>query len=319
MEFTAPEPEDSVEVVPPEGLPPLRDSGLLFSSNRRLMSGYLSGLEVHSLDLETGQVVNLCSVLAAVPRSDGSEPDSLERHYQTRNGEEPARSPDGTRVALTSRRDGNTEIYVMDADGGDPVNLTRHEAWDSSPAWSPDGRRIAFESKRAGADHIFVMNADGSGVEQLTSEPAAPWAFSPAWSPDGSSIACVSGPEEVWGIHLLDPDSGILSPLPEGQRGRDPSWSPDGAWIAYTWSDTAHEFSHVFVMTADGTGARQLTFAETWDSTPTWSPDGTRIAFARQSEQDVRYDIYIVAVEGGEEVRVTDDPHDDMHPNWTPF
>ena len=72
-------------------------------------------------------------------------------------------------------------------------------------------------------------------------------------------------------------------------------------------------------MTADGTGARQLTFAETWDSNPTWSPDGTRIAFARQSEQDIRYDIYIVAVDGGEEVRVTDDPHDDMHPNWTPF
>ena len=320
VEFTASEPEDSVDVVPPEGPgPPLGDSLLLLSSNRRLMSGYLSGLEVHSLDLETGEVVNLCSVLAAVPRSDGSEPDSLEQHYQTRNGEEPARSPDGTRVALTSRRDGNMEIYVMDADGGDPVNLTRHEAWDSSPAWSPDGRRIAFESKRAGTDHIFVMNADGSGVEQLTSEPAAPWAYSPAWSPDGSSIACVSGPEEAWGIHLLDPDSGILSPLPEGQRGRHPSWSPDAAWIAYALADTANEFSHVYVMTADGTGARQLTFAETWDSNPTWSPDGTRIAFARQSEQDIRYDIYIVAVDGGEEVRVTDDPHDDMHPNWTPF
>ena len=178
VEFTAPEPEGSVEVVPPEGPgPPLGDSQLLFSSNRRLKGSYLSRREVHSLDLETGEVVNLCSVLAAVPRSDGSEPDSLEQHYQTRNGEEPARSPDGTRVVFASFRDGNREIYVMDADGGHPVNLTRHDAYDSAPAWSPDGRRIAFESKRAGTDHIFVMNADGSGVEQLTSEPAAPVGF----------------------------------------------------------------------------------------------------------------------------------------------
>ena len=68
VEFTAPEPEDSLEVVAPGGsVPPLKDSQLLFTSNRRLRSGYLHGLEVHSLDLETRAVVNLCSVLASVP------------------------------------------------------------------------------------------------------------------------------------------------------------------------------------------------------------------------------------------------------------
>ena len=68
VELTAPEPEDSVEVVPPEGpVPPLRDSQLLLSSNRRLESSYLSGREVHSLDLETGEVVNLSSALTALP------------------------------------------------------------------------------------------------------------------------------------------------------------------------------------------------------------------------------------------------------------
>ena len=82
VEFAAPEPEDTVEVVPPEGsAPPLGDSQLLFASNRRLEGPYLSSPEVHSLDLETGEVVNLCSVLAVVPFADGAEPDSLERHY----------------------------------------------------------------------------------------------------------------------------------------------------------------------------------------------------------------------------------------------
>ena len=213
VELTAPEPEpeDSVEVVPPEEPPgepgsPLRGSQLLFSSNRRLERSYLSGREVHSLDLETGEVVNLSSALAAVPLSDGTVPDSLTARHP-RSSEEPARSPDGTRVAFASFRDGDREIYVMDADGGNPVNLTRHDAYDSAPAWSPDGRRIAFESERdGGVPHIFVMNADGSGVEQLTQEPRAPFAVSPAWSPDGSSIACVSGEgADVWGIHSPRP------------------------------------------------------------------------------------------------------------------
>ena len=82
-------------------------------------------------------------------------------------------------------------------------------------------------------------------------------------------------------------------------------------------TDTADsDLRHVWVMAADGSGARQLTFAESWDADPTWSPDGSRIAFARLTE--TRYDIYVISVEGGAEERVTDDPHDDMDPNWTP-
>ena len=323
VELTAPEPEDSLEVTrpeepPEEPVPPLADSQLLFSSNRRLKGPYLAFLEVHSLDLETGEVVNLSSALAVLPLSDGTVPDSLA--YPPRSSEEPARSPDGTRVAFTSLRDLNQEIYVLDAAGGDPANLTRHTANDRSPAWSPDGRRIAFVSNRNGGGHLghlFTMDADGGGVEQLTSEPQASWAFWPAWSPDGSSITCVSSQGGVVGIHVVDVASGgmrLLSP-----EGGESSWSPDGARIAYTVVDTTGDFSHIWVMAADGSGARQLTFAEVWDRTPTWSPEGTRIAFARQSEQEPRYDIYIVTAEGGAEERVTDDPHDDMHPNWTPF
>ena len=322
VEFTAPEPEDSLEVVAPGGsAPPLKDSQLLFTSNRRLQGGYLQGLEVHSLDLETRAVVNLCSVLASVPRSDGSVPDSLQQGFGARGGQQPARSPDGTRVAFVSLRDGNREIYVMDADGGDPVNLTRHDAYDSAPAWSPDGRRIVFESDRDGeVPQVFAMNPDGSGLEQLTSEPRAPWASSPAWSPDGLSIACSSGQGVAVGIYSIDLASGALRLLSQvGQQGVSPSWSPDGAWIAYTVVDTVNDFSQVWVMAADGGGDRQLTFAETWDRDPTWSPDGTRIAFGRLVDVETRYDIYIVPFEGGAEERVTDDPHDDMHPNWTPF
>jgi Tol biopolymer transport system component len=76
----------------------------------------------------------------------------------------PAWSPDGTRIVFETLRDGNSEIYVMNSDGSEQVNLTRNSAPDHAPAWSPDGTRIAFESLREGGRDIYIMNADGSSI-----------------------------------------------------------------------------------------------------------------------------------------------------------
>ena len=321
VEFSAPEPGDSVDGSPPAGPFPA-GRPLLFSSNRRLEGDYIGALEVHSLDVETGEVVNLSSALTGLPKSDGSFPDSLEALYFTRRGEQPALSPDGTRVAFSSIRDGDLEIYVMDADGGNPVNLTRDDAYDSGPAWSPDGQRIAFErsSGGRGGPQIYVMNADGSGVEWLTEDPEA-WGHRPAWSPDGSAIACDCGYASDHGVYILDLAAGGMQRIsPEGQYAGEPSWSPDGTRIAYiALDDDDYDVSHLWVMAADGTGARQLTFNQAWEDSPTWSPDGTRIALARLVDVETRYDIYTVDLASGAEERLTDDPYDDMYPNWTPF
>ena len=90
-------------------------------------------------------------------------------------------SPDGRKIVFVSDRDGNLEIYVMNADGSGQRNLTRHPGYDSDPEWSPDGRKIAFATKREGNFEIYVMNADGSGQHNLTRNPA-PDRF-PVWSP----------------------------------------------------------------------------------------------------------------------------------------
>lgn len=91
----------------------------------------------------------------------------------------PAVSPDGTKIAFVSTRDGNSEIYVMDADGSNPVNLTRHPSADLDPAWSPDGTKLAFASSRDGNFDIYVMDADGSDPVNPTRHPATD--RHPAW------------------------------------------------------------------------------------------------------------------------------------------
>ena len=101
----------------------------------------------------------------------------------------PAWSPDGRKLAFVSRRDGNSEIYVINADGSGQENLTQHPARDSHPSWSRDGRKLAFVSRRDGNSEIYVMNADGSGLRNVTRAPSND--LRPAWSPDGRAIAFV--------------------------------------------------------------------------------------------------------------------------------
>jgi Tol biopolymer transport system component len=80
----------------------------------------------------------------------------------------PKFSPDGSQILFSSSRNGNREIYVMDADGSNPINLTNNSGFDKDPSWSPDGNKIAFASNRDEGFEIYIMNNDGSDVTRLT-------------------------------------------------------------------------------------------------------------------------------------------------------
>src|SRR5581483_8117322 len=94
------------------------------------------------------------------------------------------------RIAFTSEKDGNKDIYVVNADGSGLERLTSEKGDDEFPAWSRDGRRIAFVSYRNFVTDIYVMNADGSNVRQVTRGPGRE--SSPAWSADGKRLVYAS-------------------------------------------------------------------------------------------------------------------------------
>jgi dipeptidyl aminopeptidase/acylaminoacyl peptidase len=83
-----------------------------------------------------------------------------------------AQRPEQVKIAFYSNRDGNYEIYVMDADGNNQRNLTKNPSDDMYPAWSPDGKMIAFMSNRDGNNEIYVMDTDGNNQRRLTNNPA---------------------------------------------------------------------------------------------------------------------------------------------------
>src|SRR2546426_9166316 len=127
------------------------------------------------------------------PRSTLFPYTTLFRSDDTASATEPAFSPDGSRIAFTSTRDGQPEIYVMDADGTNASRLTNSPGLDGDAAFTADGQVVAYHSLRTGHRQIFLQPITGSDAVQLTQEPADN--SQPTVSPDGETIAFVSNRE----------------------------------------------------------------------------------------------------------------------------
>jgi len=213
------------------------------------------------------------------------------------------------RIAFTSSRDGNAEIYVMDADGGNQENLTNHPSGDGNPDWSPDGTRIAFDSSREGArSQIYVMDADGKNVIRLTDGPGQK--RDPDWSPDGRKIAFTVDDLEDY-IAVMDSDGRNREKLED--EARDPSWSPDGKQIAFV--SLKDGLSEIFVLEVGGQRRRRVTRDLESKFNPSFSPDGRRIAY--DAGHEVLH-IYVVGADGRNRVQLTHNEESPSAPAWSP-
>jgi Tol biopolymer transport system component len=213
---------------------------------------------------------------------DGSGRTQLDDHHFS-NGGNPVFSPDRQRIAVSFDGD----IYYMNPDGSNLVNVTDSPQGDWKPSWSPDGTRIAVwgDSHEPGIQpsKIVLMSIYGQDRVELAD------GFMPSWSPDGSQIAFIGwtpgddGNHDVYTIKVDGTDLTRLTetPGPSSVQETSPDWSPDGSKIAYGYAGS------IWTMNADGTGETRVTpgppgfdpFGS--DDFPSWSPDGGRIAFAR--------------------------------------
>jgi Tol biopolymer transport system component len=238
----------------------------------------------------------------------------------------PAWSRDGRTIVFVSWRDGNGEVYAMNADGSGPRNLTQHPAKDVRPAWSPEGRRLAFVSRRDGNSEVYVMDADGGRKRNLTRDRLND--DYPTWSPDGRRIAFLrarmhSNNPGGLGVHrfssyqlyVVNADGTGLRRLTHKITGPyQVVWSPDGRTIYFGR----------YLVSADGSGARRLPHLP---STAVWSPDGRRIAFVSTTRGRAPFggccpssssDIYVMNADGSGIRKLTHSKRYNAEPAWSP-
>ena len=151
---------DGCSIARPSWLPD--GSGLIYESNCESGNWEIWRGALHYSVIENAKVTVMHAISPACARCS----QLLSNHRA--DDRWPRVSPDGSKIAFFSNRDGNTEVYTMNIDGGTQTRLTNAPAADEGPVWSPDGSKIAFNSNRDGDHEIVVMNADGSGQTQLT-------------------------------------------------------------------------------------------------------------------------------------------------------
>ncbi len=197
---------------------------------------------------------------------------------------DPAWSPDGQRIAFSSRRDGNWELYVLDLLSGEIVRLTYDLAYEGSPSWSPDGQWLAYEAYYEGNLDIYIIKTDGSeGPYPVTRSPSAD--FAPAWanSPNGRELAYVSlreGNQDIFVISLDDPNEVTATNItrtPDADED-NPAWAPDGEFLAY--STIENGLGLVYAVNTLDPSASPIIIGQ--GSDPAWSPDGSSLLFVAE-------------------------------------
>jgi Tol biopolymer transport system component len=220
------------------------------------------------------------------------------------------------KIVFVSERDGYPEIYLMNSDGSNPINLTNQRGVDREPTWSPDGRQIAFVSYRDGKAEIYLMDYNGANVKRITNTLGSERQL--CFSPEGTQIAYVTYIDGAAEIFIMDADGSNQKQITDNPADdTHPSWSPDGKTIAFQSDRDGNE--DVYTITMDGELTKQ-SHGLWFDGYPSWSPDGSQIAYTHEEQSSRNYVYpYMMQLNGvGEKIPGLSRFSFTYKPSWAP-
>ena len=192
-----------------------------------------------------------------------------------------AKVPETAKIALASNRDGNWDIYLMNPDGSEVVNLTQHPATDYYPVWSPTGEQLLFVSNRDGPSSLYLMDADGANIRRVSDQILT--RLRGAWAPDGGGIAYMRLDE----LYIATIDGKAITQLAtiDGKHTGDLAWSPDGTEIVFrVFKDAGGEKGYELRIFDLQTRKEKTFLADVKKypekNGPAWAPSGDKIALS---------------------------------------
>jgi Tol biopolymer transport system component len=260
-----------------------------------------------SLTTDSGALVTTrarkSSNIWIVPNGDASQARQLTSRSEALEGSAGvAWTPDGS-IVYSSKASGGvySNIWIMNADGSNPSQLTDAPANDWFPAVSPDGRYIVFSSNRSGEFNLWRMDMNGGNLKQLTNGLA----YAPEFSPDGRWVACMFGSQENMCIWKFPVDGSSPVQLTE-TNASVPTFSWDGKLVAYdSYGEQADMKPKVVIVPSEG-GARvkALDYTPFWNTGLNWSPDDRSIIYVDLRQGGAN--LWRLPLDGGPAQQLTD-------------
>ena len=190
----------------------------------------------------------------------------------------PSLSPDGSKIAYSSRANGYWDLYILELSTGETTRLTDTMEYEASPSWSPDGQWLVFESYRNGSLDLEIISVISPDQKQILANEIYS-ERSPTWSPQGRQIAYVSnksGEDEIWIADLdkIGEERFINVSNNKNVSESHPAWSPDGKLLAWAAIPNDSALDGIYVLNLEENSSPTWLGSGNW---PKWSPDGTQI------------------------------------------
>lgn len=219
-----------------------------------------------------------------------------------------------SQLAFVNNRTGNKEVYVVDYDGENLRQLTKHGSISLLPRWSPDRRRIAYTSYKDGNPDLFLLDLTDGRTSVVSQDQGLN--ISGGFSPDGTQLLMTLSRQKSPNLYLKSFADGSVTRLTH-HFGADssPTFSPDAAQVAFVSDRSGNP--QIYVLDLDTHRARRLTQMN-WCDSPSWSPTGEWIAFAGRAHPKDKMDIFLVDVTGTQVRQLTRGEGTNENPTWSP-